>query len=223
MFTAKRWVQLWQRLGAPRQADNALADTFAALAARYAEAHRHYHTAQHILECLAHFDGARSLCRHADEVELALWFHDAIYNCRAQDNEAQSAHWAMRVMRDAGLADDAQERVHALIMATCHEALPDTQDSQVLVDIDLAILGADAARFDQYEDQVRAEYDFVPAILFRRTRKKILKGFLARPGIYATAYFKAQLEKRARENLARSLAKLETNQGVTKVLPLRSP
>ncbi len=210
MFTAKRWLQLWQRLGAARQADNALADTFAALATRYAEAHRYYHTAQHILECLAHFDGARSLCRHADEVELALWFHDAIYNARAKDNEAQSAQWAVRVMREADIASNAQERVHALIMATCHNALPDTQDSQVLVDIDLAILGADTTRFDQYEDQVRAEYSFVPAFFFRRTRRKILKGFLDRPGIYATAHFKSQLEKKARENLARSMAKLET-------------
>ena len=210
MLTAKRWLALWQRLGVAQQADNALADTFVALAARYAAAHRHYHSAQHIQECLARFDDARSLCQHADEVELALWFHDAIYNPRAKDNETQSANWAVRVMRDAGLARDAQGRAHALIMATYHNALPDTQDSQVLVDIDLAILGADAARFDQYEDQVREEYGFVPAFLFRRTRKKILEGFLARPSIYSTAHFKSQLEKRARENLARSLAKLES-------------
>ncbi len=211
MLTAKRWLELWQRLGVTRQADSALADTFAALAARFAEPHRHYHTAQHIAECLAHFDVACSrppLCEHPEEVELALWFHDAIYEPRAKDNEAQSAQWALRVMHECGLARDAQARVQGLIMATCHDALPDTPDAQVLVDIDLSILGADAARFDEYENQVRAEYGWVPDFLFRRTRKKILASFLARTPIYATPHFRNQCEKKARENLARSLSAL---------------
>ena len=175
---------------------------------RYAEAHRHYHCAQHIAECLAHFDGAHSLCEHAEEVEFALWFHDAIYEPRAKDNEAKSAQWAIRVMTAAGLPAPAQARMHALIMATCHDALPDTPDAQVLVDIDLAILGAESARFDEYENQVRAEYGWVPEFLFRRTRRKILESFLARTSVYATPHFKTKLEKKARDNLARSLLKL---------------
>lgn len=201
-----QWDELWQALGVP-----APALEFDALSARFAEPHRHYHTAQHIQECLTHFERARSLCEHPAEVELALWFHDAIYAPRAKDNEAQSAAWAVRVMRSAGLAHDAQSRVHALIMATCHNALPDTQDAKVLVDIDLAILGADAARFDEYEHQVRSEYGWVPAFLFRRTRRKILAGFLARASIYSTAHFQSLLEKKARENLARSLFKLNAD------------
>ncbi len=212
MLTAKRWLELWQRLGVTRQADGTLADTFAALAVRYAEPHRYYHTARHIAECLDHFDDARSrslLCEHPDEIELALWFHDAIYAPRAKDNEAQSAQWALRVMRSCRLPGDAQARVNALIMATCHDAIPDTPDAQVLVDIDLAILGAEAVRFDEYETQVRAEYDWVPDFLFRRTRKKILHGFLERPAIYSTAYFQTQYEKKARDNLARSLSALD--------------
>jgi len=94
-------------------------------------------------------------------------------------------------------------------MATCHNALPDTQDAKVLVDIDLSILGAEAARFDEYENQVRAEFHWVPAFLFRRKRREILQGFLARPSIYSTTHFKNRLEKKARENLARSLGKLD--------------
>ena len=208
MLTAIRWLELWQRLGVPRSADAALAGEFETLTTRYAEPHRHYHTAQHIAECLTSFDGARELCEQPAEVELALWFHDAIYEPRAKDNEAQSAIWAVHVMGEAGIASDACERVHALIMTTRHDALPVTPDEQVLVDIDLSILGADAVRFDQYEQQVRAEYGYVPQFLFNRTRKKILQGFLARPSIYSTRHFSHQLEKRARENLARSLSKL---------------
>lgn len=208
MLTAKRWLELWQWLGAQRPADAALADTFVSLTARYAEAHRHYHTARHLSECLAHFDGARVLCEHEFEVELALWFHDAIYEPRAKDNEAQSADWARRVMNEAALSIASQQRVHELIMATCHEALPASPDAKVLVDIDLSILGAEAARFDEYETQVRSEYRWVPGFVFKARRREVLEGFLARPTIYSTAQFREKLEKRARENLARSLSLL---------------
>lgn len=208
MLTALRWLELWQRLGVARDADNALADTYAALIKRYAEPHRHYHTTQHIGECLTHFDTLRGTCQHTSEVELALWFHDAIYEPRAKDNEAQSAAWALRVMGDTGIAPNVRERVRTLIMKTCHDGLPETVDEQVLVDIDLAILGAEPARFDEYEMQVRAEYGWVPQFLFNKTRRKILEAFLARPALYATAHFNRLLEKKARENLARSLATL---------------
>jgi len=198
-----RWAALWQRLNAP------LPDgLFEALATQYAEPHRHYHTAQHIAECLVHMDSARSLCTHDTEVELALWFHDAVYEPRAKDNEAQSADWAVRVMCGAGLPANAGERVRALIMKTCHDALPDTPDAQVLVDIDLAILGADTARFDEYERQIRQEYAWVPGFLFRRKRREVLEGFLGRPVIYSTSFFNRTLEKKARENLARALSAL---------------
>ena len=208
MLTARRWLELWLRLGVSRSADNTLADCYAALVRHYAEKHRHYHTAQHIAECLAHFDRARALCEHEAQVELALWFHDAIYQPRAHNNEALSSEWATRVMREAGAEQEACDHVHALIMKTCHDALPETQDEQVLVDIDLAILGADAARFDEYEQQVRAEYAFVPAFVFKRKRREVLQAFLDRPSIYSTAHFKDRLEKKARENLARSMANL---------------
>jgi predicted metal-dependent HD superfamily phosphohydrolase len=204
LIAPARWEALWKGFGLP-----APAHEFEALTARYAEPHRHYHTAQHIDECLAHFDGARALCEHPAEVELTLWFHDAIYEPRATDNEDKSAQWAARVMTESGIDALAQERVHALIMATCHNALPDTQDAKVLVDIDLSILSADAVRFDEYENQVRAEYQWVPAFLFRRKRREILQGFLARPSIYSTTHFKNHLEKKARENLARSFGKLD--------------
>lgn len=208
MLTARRWLGLWQQLGVSRSADSALADAYAALTARYAETHRHYHTAQHISECLAHFDTARALCEHPHEVELALWFHDAIYQPRAKDNEEQSARWALSVMREAGIGAEPCQRVRSMIMKTCHDALPQTPDEAVLVDIDLSILGADSVRFDEYEIQVRAEYGWVPLFLFNRTRREILQGFLARPALYSTAHFHSQLETTARANLARALSHL---------------
>jgi predicted metal-dependent HD superfamily phosphohydrolase len=79
---------------------------------------------------------------------------------------------------------------------------------QLLVDIDLSILGAAPERFDEYETQVRAEYRWVPDFMFKPKRREILGEFLARDRIYATPVLRAQLEAHARMNLARSIARL---------------
>ena len=104
--------------------------------------------------------------------------------------------------------------MHALIMATCHAALPDSDDARLLVDIDLSILGADPERFDEYEVQVRQEYSWVPGVLFRRKRREILQGFLARPRLYETDWFEQRLEAQARSNLQRSVRRLRPWVGI---------
>ncbi len=71
------------------------------------------------------------------------------------DNEAASADWAARALRAAGADDALVGRVHALVMATRHDQAPATPDEQLLVDIDLSILGAAPARFVEYERQIR--------------------------------------------------------------------
>src|SRR5690349_10108880 len=156
MPSPERWLAVWHALGGrpPRQLHDEVV-------ARYGEPHRHYHTARHLDECFAYFDQIGQFAAHPAEVALALWFHDAIYQPRRQDNEERSADWARATAIAAGAPTASAERVHALIMATRHDALPQSVDGEVLVDIDLAILGAVPARFDEYERDVRAEYAWV--------------------------------------------------------------
>jgi predicted metal-dependent HD superfamily phosphohydrolase len=92
-------------------------------------------------------------------------------------------------------------------MATRHEAVPQTRDERVLIDVDLWILGAPEKRFDEYERQVREEYGWVPGLIYRRKRRAILESFVARPTIYSTERFIERYEQQARANLARSLAR----------------
>jgi predicted metal-dependent HD superfamily phosphohydrolase len=92
-------------------------------------------------------------------------------------------------------------------MATRHEAVPQTRDEKVLVDVDLWILGAPPERFDEYEKQVREEYGWVPGLIYRRKRRAILESFVARQTIYSTERFIQRYEVQARANLARSLAR----------------
>ncbi|MES2533764.1 MAG: N-methyl-D-aspartate receptor NMDAR2C subunit [Pseudomonadota bacterium] len=197
------WADAWSALGATPAP--ALRDQ---LQASYAEPQRHYHTLQHLGECLAWFEREHTQAAHPAEVLLALWFHDAIYDVHAHDNEARSADWARDALRAGGASAEAADRVQSLVMATRHDALPEGPDAELLIDIDLAILGADAERFDEYERQVGVEYGFVPDAVRRPRRRAILQRFLDRPAIYATPGMHARLEGSARSNLKRSIAAL---------------
>ena len=198
------WAGAWRDLRLPPPAP----DVLAALLARWAEPHRRYHTPQHLHECLALFERDRALAEHPGEVAIALWFHDAIYDTARHDNEAASADWSTRVLRQAGAATDVAARVHALILATRHSEVPATPDARLLVDIDLAILGAGPARFAEYERQIRDEYGFVPEDVFRGKRAGILRGFLARPVLFSTPAYADRFDAPARANLARAIASL---------------
>jgi predicted metal-dependent HD superfamily phosphohydrolase len=143
---------------------------------------------------------------------MALWFHDAIYELSASDNESKSADWAMAELLAAGVATEAAQRIHGLVLITGHAAMPVTQDERLVVDIDLSILGAPPARFAEYEAQVRREYAWVPEPEFRDKREALLASFLARRSIYATNHFQERFEAQARRNLIGSIETLRGSQ-----------
>lgn len=202
-MSPERWQKLmdawtWE----PNQA------TFEALRRAHAEAHRHYHTAAHIQATLRHLDGIIVQANRPHEIELALWFHDAIYRPFSASNEADSALWAVRFMNQNQASEAAKLRVHDLIMATCHQAPTQTNDQAIMVDVDLSILGAPHDLFAQYEQWIRQEYRWVPQFLYRRKRKALLNGFLQQPSIYQTRHFQQLLETQARQNLNWAVAQL---------------
>ncbi|KQT11129.1 HD domain-containing protein [Ramlibacter sp. Leaf400] len=204
-LTLGSWQRLWGELGAATASGGLMNQ----LVAAWGEPQRHYHTLQHLRECLAHFEAASMLARRPAEVELAIWFHDAVYDPRREDNEQRSADWARDSVLAAGCDAQVADRVHALVLATRgHVAEGDDPDTRLLLDIDLAILGAAPARFDDYERQVRREYAHVDDAQWGAGRARVLRGFLGRPRIFATDAFRDALEARARDNLARSLAAL---------------
>ncbi len=199
-----RWCDLWHRLGA----QSAPEPIFDELVRRYRGPHRAYHTHNHIQDCLFQFDQARDLAERPDEVEMALWCHDVIYDPRAADNELQSAAWAGKILSTGHLAADVSARIQALILATQHQTAPNQPDAALLVDIDLSIMGRPPAEFDRYDAAIRQEYQWVPETTYRAARAKVLRAFLARPAIYLTPHFHNRYEAQARENLARQIAKL---------------
>lgn len=201
---SSRWDRSWSalRLPAPEVAVREL------LLTNYRSDDRAYHSVHHLAECFARFDEVEALVRESGEVQVALWFHDAVYDTHRHDNEAASAAWAGAVTRVAGGTEAVAGRIERLILATRHDAVPSDPDQALLVDIDLAILGAPRERFDEYEAQIRREYGWVPEGEFRAGRSAILRKFLTRPFIYSSASFRARFESAARANLARALVRL---------------
>ena len=199
-----RWIALWTRIGARQNGLQA----FEQLATAYAEPARAYHTAAHIRDCLTELDWSRGVAFHPDEVEVALWFHDAVYVPGASDNEVQSAHLARSVLEGGGVPADIRKRVGELVLATQHVTVPRDPDAQHLCDIDLAILGRETGEFDEFERRIRQEYAWVPEPAYRHSRAVVLSGFLRRRSIYLTREFANRYEARARQNLERALAAL---------------
>lgn len=195
------WQRAWSGLGASGDG----AREYNELVAHYAQPDRHYHSLQHLAECVVWFESVAVMAQHPAEVEAALWFHDAIYDPTRQDNEACSAAWAHSALSAAGVLPERASRVQRLVLATQHTAAPGSADERLLVDIDLSILGASEERFAQYQQQIRAEYAFVPDDVFARKRPAILRAFMDRPRIYSTEHFRSELEGRARSNLRRAL------------------
>lgn len=184
------------------------------LSALYEAEGRHYHDLGHIEAMLALANDYKTSLHDLEAVEAAIWFHDAIYDSRANDNEARSAALAEKKL--AGRTD-AQRlgRITAMISATATHELPQfddenaARDAALFLDMDLAILGAPPDAFDAYEQAVRREYGWVEEPMWRAGRGAVLQNFLARPHIFHTEEFRQRFEARARQNMARSLEALE--------------
>src|ERR1043166_7920800 len=159
---------------------------FAELFSRYSESHRAYHNLAHIKAMLAELKSVRDLATKPNAIEFAIWYHDAIYDTRGNDNEEQSATLALNVASQAGLTEDFRKSVEHLILATKHTANPVDADARLLVDIDLAILGQSEERFDKYEREIREEYGWVSEKDFIAGRSAVLKSFIDRATIYST-------------------------------------
>jgi len=195
------WREAWRSLGIAEPPG-----LLSSLIARYNEPHRAYHNILHIQECFDALAPAVHLAERLAEVKLAIWFHDAIYDPRASDNEQASADLARESVLDGGGGRDEAHRIQELILATRHDRPVELKDARLLSDADLSILASPPERFDEYQMQIREEYSWMPREEFQFQRTRILKGFLERQAIYQTEWFASRLEEAARRNITRELA-----------------
>jgi predicted metal-dependent HD superfamily phosphohydrolase len=192
-------LALFKRYAFNKRPQDALAD---ALLQSYQEPQRHYHTLEHIDECLRLHAMLLPYCQAPDEVALAIWYHDVVYDPKAKDNEAKSAERARAELAALRGNDPSIERISQMIIATQHHKAA-TPDEQILMDIDLSILAAQPARFAAYCQQIRAEYAHVPYWQYVVGRWKVLRHFSSVSPIFKTAAL-AHQNPIAQDNLARA-------------------
>lgn len=200
-----RFAALWRRCVAcePPVAN----EVYARLADLYAEPHRHYHTLTHIRNCLGEFDRAAALMDDPDAVEMALWFHDAIYVPGALDNEWQSAELFRQWSE--GCADPAfRRRVGDLIMVTTHREPPGRRDERFIVDIDLSSFGLPWEAFERDGRRIRAEFPDFADDRYYPDHLRFLMALQDRPTVFRTDFFQQRYEQMACENIGRIIAEL---------------
>jgi predicted metal-dependent HD superfamily phosphohydrolase len=199
-----RWLKLTDSFGVDQERARRV---FADLVAHYMEEGRYYHDLQHVESVLTTVDELKGLAHDLATIQLAVWFHDVIYDSRAADNEIKSAGYARRALSALELQPEIVNRVSELILTTItHRAPADDLDAQILLDADLAELGVDETVFSEQSEALRKEFAWVPEAEFQVNRKRVLNGFLERERIYQTDQLFITLEDKARRNLAKALA-----------------
>lgn len=175
----------------------------------YAARGRHYHGLEHVAALLKLWREHQQDLKHPEQVALAIWYHDAVYNALRKDNEQRSAQWARQDLQRWGLPTHFIKNVVQMIALTAHHhALPETvsQDLLWFLDFDLSILGAEPEVYTRYVEQVRKEYRWVPEVLYRQGRVKVLKHMLQQDFLYYTPLFRQHKERPARENIRKEIA-----------------
>lgn len=189
----------WKKtLGAWSEDELKVEHWFNYLVSRYSSSDRKYHTLEHVEFMLGLAYQNRCFVDNWLAFYLAIWFHDVIQN-RPGRNEKLSAKECLKAIKDLRLPKSAMKALE-LILATAKHVPDISNDAKLLVDLDLAILGAEAGEYEKYAAHCRAEFD-VPNWLYRTGRGRVIKRFLKRKYIYATHFFRENLEKKARKNL----------------------
>ncbi|MFP4178609.1 MAG: hypothetical protein ACLFSA_01015 [Spirochaetaceae bacterium] len=196
---------------------------FIMLSRLYSGGHRYYHNLEHVDHCLRLFDslcldpgGANKKCSvHSPlSLELAIWFHDAVYTVGSSKNEEESALLAEKSLKEAGLSRGIAREVEELVLCTDYGGNPASRlsdmppDCSLVRDIDISILGDPWSSYLDYTGKIRREYGGYPESEYRERRKELLYSFLKKENIFETEYFYRSREKQARENMRREISEL---------------
>jgi len=168
---------------------------------------REYHGLNHVKNCLKYFDDVKRFLKNPDVVEMAIFYHDAIYDLFYQDNEEKSAELAKRELGNVGFPREFLKNVYDLILVTKDHIPNSNPDSKFISDIDLREFGMDYELFLKNSEKIRKEYSVLPNFTneaFNLGRKDFLGEFLKRDKIFHSDYFQIY-ESSARENIQRYL------------------
>ena len=202
-FPKARWDDLWRRCaGSSGSAPPDIVQDD--LRRRLGGSDRRFHNLHHIYDCLRRFDEVASLLFDRDAVELALWFHDAVYTPSDPENERLSAE--LFLTHSKGADPVFRRRVCALILATRHQTESHSHDRRFIEDIDLAGFGSPWEEFMREGDLLREEFAAQSDEKYYTGQVCFLARLKRRRWFFATEYFRSRYESQAQANLDRLLA-----------------
>lgn len=202
------WAELVYDMGNP----SGFAEQIEDILSKYLNKKRFYHVLEHIVNMLDELKASKFELSKIDSyaLRLAIWYHDIVYNLENKDgskNENNELHSTMyfmdKILRTEILSKELCGMVSDLISYTDHKHKNLIKLGQILVDLDLVIFGQPEDVFNEYDQNIRREYHYVPEITYLEARKNILQRFANKDCIYHTHYFRALYEDKAKENLGR--------------------
>ena len=176
----------------------------------WSQEHRYYHDRVHLLSVLEAVDrlGGKLSAEELMLIQLAAWFHDAVYQGTAED-EFKSAVLA-RERLDSVLSARAVSTVSDLILLTAgHNPKESDRLGRILCDADLEVLARPEPAYQRYAHAIYQEYAHLPRHVLAEGRSRILTALLEKATIYATAAGRDLWESAARSNVSRELEHLQ--------------
>jgi len=170
LATEKRWTELCLKLGAKNnlKTGRTIKSTHSEVVLTYAQPGRFYHNLDHINSGLASLDEIRRLATDEDVLEMAWWWHDFVYRSGYQFNEFESGALAFKALIELNVRPEICLNIVRRIIPTLHNYIPPDYDDWLMVDIDLAQLGAPPDIFDENRDNIRKEFPQVSDVDFAR-------------------------------------------------------
>jgi len=176
----------------------------------YSESKRYYHNLEHLDKLLEELTNIKDKLEDWNTILFSLFYHDIIYNATRKDNEKRSAELAIERMMEIGVEEVIIESTKLHILATKSHSIAINSDTNYFTDADVSILGYDWEVYSKYFLAVRKEYKVYPNVVYKAGRKKVLNHFLAMERIFKTDYFYDRYEKRAKENMNKELALIDS-------------
>jgi len=170
----------------------------------YAEPGRHYHNLDHVRHCLGQARLVAGLLPDTSALNLAIWFHDCVYDPMARDNEARSAA-LFRELASPVMASSIEDDVERLVLVTKAGQRPQREDESYMVDIDLSSFGLPWEPFLADSLAVRAERQHLTDEQYAVQQSRFLEGLLQRDAVFTTGFFRDRYEHIARSNISRYL------------------
>jgi predicted metal-dependent HD superfamily phosphohydrolase len=205
-FLYAQWVSLTSQY-APNRA--LIESLFNFIVEHYSASERAYHNLSHIQSLITLSESLLDKIQNRDAHYFSIWFHDLIYDTRRSDNEEKSAEFAAEALASLGVPEQTVAVVREMILATKHHRGDDLSwDAKAFLDLDTSILGAPEEIYEEYSRAIRKEYSWVPDVLYREGRMKVLSDFLGRERVYQTEEIRAKYETQARHNIAEEIRAL---------------